>query len=362
METAALLKELAESPGPSGYEEGIRTVVRTRFQALAEEVRVDALGNCIARVPGRAGSPSAGPRPALMITAHMDEIALMVTQVEKGFLRVAPVGGFDPRVLLAQPVTVHGVRDLPGLVVSVPPHFTEPAEREKPVPLDKLFVDVGLPASEVESAVRVGDLVTLRARWTELAGGHVACKSMDDRTGIAALILCLQDLSRRVHAWDVYAAATVQEEVGSRGAIAGAFGVAPLMAVAVDATFGSQPGLSPFETVKMDGGPAIAQGPNFHPGLFDRLVESARAIECPCQVETIPSESGTDAWHIQVSRSGVPCGLVSIPVRFLHTPVETVCLRDVERTARLLAEFICRLPWEFAESLEVRDALVGERG
>jgi endoglucanase len=113
--------------------------------------------------------------------------------------------------------------------------------------------------------------------------------------------------------------------------------------------------------MKMDGGPAIAQGPNVHARVFDRLVETARAIECPHQVEVIPAETGTDAWNIQVSRSGVPCGLVSIPVRFLHTPVETVCLRDVERTGRLLAEFTGRLPQEFAESLEVRDALADGR-
>jgi endoglucanase len=183
---------------------------------------------------------------------------------------------------------------------------------------------------------------------------------MDDRSGIAAVMLCLEELSRRSHAWDLYAVAMVQEEVGGRGAMAGAFGVDPAAAVAIDATFGSQPGLSPSESMKMDGGPALAVGPNFHPRMFDRLVEAARAIECPHQVEAIPAESGTDAWNIQVSRSGVPCALASIPVRFMHTPVETVCLRDVERTARLLAEFICRLPADFAEGLQTRDALAGK--
>ncbi|HET6450043.1 MAG TPA: M20/M25/M40 family metallo-hydrolase [Spirochaetia bacterium] len=361
METAALLKELAESPGPSGYEEGIRSVVRARCAPFAQEVRVDALGSCIAYLPANDPAAPAAARPSLMLTAHMDEIALMVTQVEKGFLRVTQVGGFDPRVLFGQPVIVHGTRPVPGLVVSVPPHFTDPSEREKPVPLEKLFVDLGLAPSEVESLVRVGDLVTLRPRYTELAGGYAACKSLDDRAGIASLLLCLQELSRRTREWDVYVVAMVQEEVGARGAVAAAFGVAPAAAVAVDATFGSQPGLSSFESMKMDGGPAIAQGPNFHPRLFDRLLESAKAIECPHQVEIMPAESGTDAWAIQVSRGGVPCSLVSIPVRFMHTPVETVCLRDVERTARLLAELAARLPREFADSLEVRDALATGR-
>jgi putative aminopeptidase FrvX len=357
METAAVLRELAESLGPSGYEEGVRSVVRARFAEHAQDVRVDPLGSCIAYAPGRGPLPAGEARPSLMLTAHMDEIALMVSQVEKGFLRVASVGGFDPRVLLAQEVIVHGVRDLPGLVVSVPPHFTEASEREKPVALEKLFVDVGLAPAEVEQSVRVGDLVTLRARWTELAGGYAACKSMDNRTGVAALVLCLQELSGRTHEWDVYAVAMVQEEIGSRGSLAAAFGVQPTAAVAVDATFGAQPGLTPFESMKMDAGPAIGLGPNFHRGLFDRLVQTARSIECPFQVEPMPAESATDAWHIQVSRSGVPCALLSIPVRFMHTPVETVNLRDVERTARLMAEFASRLPADFAGTLQTLDAL-----
>jgi endoglucanase len=368
METAALLRELTEARGPSGYEEEVRRIIHARFAAHARDVRVDPLGNCIARIPGTtgpagtAGAPSDAPRPALMLTAHMDEIALMVSQVEKGFLRVAQVGGFDPRVLLAQEVVVHGARELPGIVVSVPPHFTDPADREKPVPLEKLFIDVGLVPNEVESLVHVGDLVTVRPRWTELAGGYAACKSMDDRAGVAAIVLCLEELSRRRHAWDVYAVAAAQEEVGSHGAIASAFGVAPAAAVAIDVTFGIQPGLSPPEAMKMDAGPTIAMGPNFHSGLFDRLVEAAKGIELPHQVEIIPAESGTDAWHIQVSRSGVPCGLVGIPARYMHTAVETICLRDVERAGRLLAEFVCRLPLDFAESLETRDALAKGRG
>jgi len=260
-------------------------------------------------------------------------------------------------VLLGQEVIVHGVRELPGLVVSVPPHFTDPAEREKSVPLEKLFIDVALQPEEAASVVHVGDLVTLRARWTELSGGCVACKSMDDRAAMAAIILCLEELSRRTHAWDVLAVATVQEEVGCRGAVTGAFGVAPAAAIALDATFALQPGLSPVDGVKMDGGPSIALGPNFHPRLSDRLVEAAKAIELPHQLEPIPAQSGTDAWPIQVSRAGVPCALVGIPVKFMHSPVETVCLRDVERAGRLLAEFVCRLPLEFAATLETRDAL-----
>jgi len=375
METAALLRELAEARGPSGYEGSVSSIVRARFAAHAPAVRTDAMGNCIAHLPASgaplpaSGAPQASPagvesspgaRPSIMLAAHMDEISLMVSQVEKGFLRFTTVGGFDPRVLFAQEVLVHGARDLPGLVVSVPPHFTDASEREKPVPVEKLFIDTGLAAAEVEGLVHVGDLVTIRGRWLELAGGYATCKSLDDRAGVAAVILCLEELSRRTRAWDVFAVATVQEEIGIRGAATSAFGVAPDAAIALDVTFGSQPGLGAPETVKMDGGPSICVGPNFHPRLFDRLVEAARRTECPYQTEALPGPSGTDAWAIQVSRAGVPCALVGIPVRYMHTAVETICLRDLERTGRLLAETICRLPLDFVESLETPDALAGK--
>ncbi|HET6487605.1 MAG TPA: M20/M25/M40 family metallo-hydrolase [Spirochaetia bacterium] len=353
METTSLLRELAEARGPSGYEAEIRDRVRRSFGERADEVRVDAVGNLIALRRGEGPEP----RPSIMLAGHMDEIALMVSQIEKGFLRVAQIGGFDPRVLLGQEVVVHGTRELDGLVVSVPPHFTDAAEREKPVPLEKLFVDVGLPPSEVETLVRVGDLVTLRGRFLTLAGGYAACKSLDDRVAVAAVTLCLEELSRRRRTWDVYAVATTQEEVGLKGAVTSGYGIRPTVAIAIDATFGIQPGLSPAETQKMDAGPSIALGPNIHPAVYDRLVAAAKAIELPYQVEALPGSTGTDAWALQVSRSGLPCGLVSIPVRSMHTPVETVCLRDIERTARLLAELISRLDDAFAGQLETRDAL-----
>jgi tetrahedral aminopeptidase len=354
MDTATLVRELVEARGASGYESEVREVVRKRFGEFAHDVRMDAMGNLIAL---RQGEGSSSERPCVMLAGHMDEIALMVTRIEKGFLQITQIGGFDPRVLFGQEVTVHGSRELPGLVVSVPPHFTDVAEREKPVPLEKLFIDVGLPPDEVGAAVHVGDIVTLQGRYTQLSGGYAAGKSMDDRAAVAAIALCLEELARRVHSWNVLAVATVQEEASMVGAVTGTYGLDPTIAVTVDVTFGLQPGLSPNETVKMDGGPSIAMGPNFHPVLREKLLAAAAALEIPHQTEVIAGPSGTDAWAIQVSRSGVPCGLLGIPLRSMHTPVETVCLRDIERTAKLLAEFIARLAPGFEDTLFSRDAL-----
>jgi putative aminopeptidase FrvX len=342
MDTATVVRELVEARGASGYETEVREVVKQRFSEFAHEVRVDAMGNLIAL---RRGEGASGDRPCVMLAAHMDEIALMVTGVDKGFLQFTQIGGFDPRVLLGQEVVVHGSRELPGLVVSIPPHFTDPSERDRP--------------GEVQAAVHVGDVITLRGRFIPLAGGYAAGKAMDDRAAVAAIALCLEELARRRHAWNVFAVATVQEEASMAGAVTGAYGIDPTIAVAVDMTFGMQPGLSPNETVRMDGGPSIAIGPNFHPVLVERLTAAAAALEIPHQTEVIAGASGTDAWAIQVSRGGVPCGLLGIPARSMHTPVETVCLRDIERAAKLLAEFVARLAPGFEDSLSSRDALAG---
>jgi len=355
MDTADLLRQLVDARGPSGYEAELRGVASERLGGFADELRVDALGNVIALKRGDGD----GPRPSLMLAAHMDEIGLIVSAIEKGFLRVTCIGGWDHRVLFGHRVTVHGRRELPGMVVSVPPHFTAPAEREKPVSLDKLFVDVGLPPDEVERHVQVGDVITLRARLVRLNGAFAAGKAMDDRAAVAAVVLCLEELARRRHSWDVYAVATVQEETGCIGAGVGAYGIEPTAAIAIDVTFGQQTGagrIETYDTFKMDGGPTIALGPNIHPHMYDRLVAAAKAVELPYQVETAPGNSGTDAWAIQVARSGIPTGLLGIPVRSMHTPVETVCLRDIERTGRLLAEFIVRLDDAFAATLVAKDA------
>jgi endoglucanase len=191
--------------------------------------------------------------------------------------------------------------------------------------------------------VRVGDLATLRRQFTQLQGDLVAGKAFDDRAAVAAILVCLEGLASVRHAWDVYAVATVQEEVGLRGAITSAYGLAPDVAIAIDVTFGNQPGVSEAETLKTDKGPAIAFGPNIHPKLHEALVEVAKELEIPYQVEPVPGGSGTDAWAIQVTREGIPTALLSIPLRYMHTTVETVSLKDVERTGRLMAGFIGKL-------------------
>ena len=253
--------------------------------------------------------------------------------------------------MLAQHVLVHGTRALPGVVATMPPHMLTPADTKRYPPIDDLVVDVGLPADEVEKIVSVGDLVTVDAPMIELKGRLAAAKAMDDRACIAAITTCLEMLRTARHDWDVYAVATVQEEVGLRGATTAANYLAPDCAIALDVGFAEQPGVN--DGGKLGGGPQLGIGANFHPKMVERLQAVAEYHDICWQRDIMPARTGTDAWAIQVAREGVPTALLSIPLRNMHSPVETLDMKDVERTGRLLAHFICALDEEFVDYLSL---------
>jgi endoglucanase len=341
------LKRLSEADGVSGYEHEVRQIVEEEFGRLADQVRIDALGNVIALKRGTGPEP----RPAILIATHMDEIGLIVSELEEGFLHFQQVGGYDDRVLLGQEVRVHGRRTLSGVIGARPPHVLSQQERDQPVSYDKLRIDVGLSAQELPKQVRVGNLVTMKRDLIELKGGLVAGKALDDRVCVAAAAVCLEELGRANHLWDVYAVATVQEEVGVKGAITSTFHLEPDIGIAMDVTWAKQPGTPDEYTYELGKGPTIGIGPNFHPKLQQALVEVADKLEMSYHLEPAARPGGTDAYAIQVSRQGIPAELISIPLRNMHTPVETVSIKDVERAGRLLAEFIARLDGGFLDSL-----------
>ncbi len=353
LEVVPLLKSLSEASGVSGYEDQVRKLVVEAFTALADEVRVDPMGSVIALKQGVGPEP----RRRVMLAAHMDEIGLIVSKLDQGFLRFSQVGGFDVRTLMGQEVIVHGQRDLPGIIGSRPPHVLSEDERSKPVPMDELFIDVGLTDSELRTTVRIGDLITIRRPFTELKNGLVCGKAFDDRAAVVSVALCLDALQMLRHEWDVYAVATVQEEVGLRGATTSAYGILPDIGIAIDVGFGKQPGVSERDAIELDKGPALTIGPNIHPAMWAELKRVADAFEIPVQVEVAPQSTGTDAWAIQVTREGIPTALLSIPLRNMHTPVETLATKDLARAGRLMALFISgldeafikRLSWEAAE-------------
>ncbi len=350
-----ILKQLTAVDAPAGAERRAEELTRALHGESVAETRTDALGNLIARVPGAASPPG-----RVMIAAHMDEIGLIVTKVEQGFLHVARVGGVDPRSVLGQEVTVYPTGPgseaypdgLPGYVGSRPPHLLSEEERKKVIPMVDLRVDLGRPPEFfARGIVRVGDRIALRGPHTDLLGGRLATKALDNRASVAVMLGALGYLASMRHTWDVYAVATVQEEVGLRGATTAAFGVAPDIAIALDVTFGDTPGVGNEETFPMGKGPTVGIGPNLHPGIVRRLKETADELEIPCALEPLPGNSGTDAWAIQVTQEGIPTGLLSVPIRYMHSTVETVVADDLDRTARLLAAFIARLDEKTLEGL-----------
>ena len=346
------LKTLVELHAPSGHEAPIRAVLREEWMGLVDEFDEDKLGSLIGIK--RATQPTNPPRK-IMLAAHMDEIGLMVREVVDGFIFVHRIAGIDNRIMPAQPVIVHGKRPLPGVVATVPPHLLSAADRQKYPTFDDLIIDVGLPAAEVAELVQIGDLITPDTPMVELNGTRVAGKAMDDRACVAAVTACLHELKALQHKWDVYAVATVQEETGLFGAATAAYAIQPDIAIALDVTFAAQPGVDVDTGSEIGGGPVISVGPNFHVKLVEQIKEVARNYEIKFQDDVIPGASGTDAWSIQVAREGVPTALFSIALRNMHSPVETLDLKDVARTGRLLAQFIAGLDADFLATIEWDD-------
>ena len=346
-EILPFLKTLITSAGLSGHEEPVRKTIEEAWRPLVSELHVSNLGSLHGLKPGVLPQP----RPSLLLAAHMDAIGLMVRSIADGLLRVTGVGGLDPRVLPGQLVTVHGKKDLLGVIVQ-PPAFLLPAGvGEGAVPLEHLLVDTGCLPDEVKELVRAGDLVSFAQTPLELGNDVLAGHSLDNRASVAAVTACLQFLRGRETQWDVWVAATVQEEVGVKGAITSAFHLRPTLAVAVDVTFASGPGSPDSQTFPFGKGVTLGWGPNIHPALFQSFKELADRLEIPYKMEAMPSHSGTDAFGLQVAAEGIPTMVLSIPLRYMHTPVEVVAIKDIERAGRLLAEFAASLAPDFMEKI-----------
>ncbi len=336
---AALLETLLTLPGPSGREAPIADHLTTLWQPLADKVYRSPLGSVHALKHGQDTKPG----NKILFAAHMDTIGLIVSQIEGEFLRVQPIGGLDPRVLPGQPVVVQGREPVPGLLVAPPDPLLPAALRGKPVPIEHLVVDTGLTARQLQRRVQVGDPIVFDAAPEKLEGELIRGPGLDNRASVAALTGALQLLQKRSHRWDAVFVATAQEEETLGGAATSAFAERPRMAIAVDVTFATGPGVGEDKGFPLGEGVTLGWGPNTHPAVHQRLKDLAEQLEIPYKVEYLPTHSGTDAMALQVAAEGVPSMVVSIPLRYMHTPVEMVSLKDVARAARLLAEFVASL-------------------
>lgn len=352
------LKQMLSLPGLTAHEAPVREVIAENWKPLVDELTVSRMGSLHGLKRGTAplADPSA-PRPKILLAAHMDAIGLIVTGIsEGGLLRFFRVGGVDPRILPGTPVTVHARGGgLPAVVVQPPDALLPASLRGKPVKMEYLFIDTGLEPDEVKAQVRVGDLVSFATQPTELSGDVISGHSLDNRASVAALTVCLEELRRAGHVWDVYAVATVQEEETLMGGFTSPYEIGPQICVAVDVTHAKGPMANDWRTVPMGKGFALDWGPNTHPVLFEDFKALADRLDMPYAVEVYPSGSGTDAMGMQIVNEGIPTMVVSIPLRYMHTPVEVVSYKDIARTGRLLAAFIAGLEQDYMDRLKFEE-------
>ncbi|MFO7952916.1 MAG: M42 family metallopeptidase [Bacillota bacterium] len=334
-----LLEKLTQTPGVAGREERIREVVKKEMEGFCDEVRSDALGNLI-------GLKKGSGKGKIMIAGHMDEIGFLVKYIDdKGFIRLQPVGGFDPRTLMGRRVVVHGKKDFIGnLTPSTKPiHILTEEEKKKQLQIKDFFVDIGLPADKVKENVEIGDPVSLRQEYVQI-GGNFSSKAMDDRAGVYVMLEAAKKLSNQPA--DIYLVATTQEEVGLRGAVTSAFGITPDIGIALDVTLAADfpGGEEPEYVTKLGEGVAIkimdSASISDH-SLVEELKEIAREEKIPHQMEILP-RGGTDASGIQKTKAGIPVATLSVPCRYVHTVNEMVNKKDLEASINLLAAYLGR--------------------
>jgi len=339
-EPPPLLDRLLRCAAPSGHEGPAAAVWRE--EASFASLSTDGLGSSIARIGDGA--------PLLAVVGHIDEIGLVVTHIdEKGFIWFSPIGGWDPQILVGQRVAVRG-RDgtVPGVVGRKPIHLLEPDQRKKVVELKGLHIDVGAAdRDETAELVRIGDPVTVAAEPAGLAGERLVSRALDNRLGAYVALEALRRCHERGSlSGSLAAVAAVQEEIGLYGARTSAFELRPDLAVAIDVTHATDaPGVDEkrLGSHPLGSGPAIGRGSTLSPKVFELLVETAEEAGIEHTIGASGRSTSTDADAIQISRSGIPTGLVSIPLRYMHSPVELVDLGDVEATVELIAAFAARL-------------------
>ena len=323
------LERLCTCTAPSGFESPAAAVAAELLRPLVDEVSIDRMGNVLG--VRRSRTPSA---PKLLLDAHLDEIGLIVTGVEDGFLRFRSIGGVDPRMLPGRELVVLTDPPLRGLVAC-------PAggDESKSVPLNELYVDVGLSQEEAEKAVPVGTPMVYRAGCFPLGEDQMCGKSMDDRACFVTLLRAAELLRDKELDVELYLLGSTREEVSGAGAVVGTWAVAPDFCVAVDVTHGKTPDGPADKTFELGGGPAIGVGPNMTRWMTQRMLDKAREHSIPYQLEVMSGHTGTNGWEMQISREGVATSVLSLPLKYMHTPVETLSLADMEGVAKLLAAF-----------------------
>lgn len=335
MDMQKTLETLCALPAVSGYEMNGMNAVAKMLEPLCDAVETDVFGNVYGWLYSRM--PNA---KTLLLDAHLDQIGFLVTEVlVNGFLRFTPVGGVDPRMLLGNEVTILAKTPCYGIISCMPPHLLKATEQDKAIPINEMVIDTGL--LDATACIDVGTPVVFAQTPVKLSENSFTSKCLDDRAGVAALMQSLEILSQeKALACHVVVLVSAQEEVTGMGAQVGTFAVAPDCAIAVDVTHGKTPDGPGDGVFQMGGGTVIGVGPNMHKGITSQLMKLSKAEEIPYQLEIMEGNTGTNAWTMQIVGHGVAMGLLSIPERYMHTPIETVYLSDIEQTAQLICAFV----------------------
>ncbi len=336
MDYIGVLKDLSSFTGVSGREEGISDYIAGFFRKHCNNVEIDKFYNVIGY---KKGSGEAGKK--IMIMAHHDEIGLMVKSIdENGFVKFTNIGGVDSKILLAQEVVLHGRKEIYGVVGAKPPHLLKPEEAKKAVKMDDLYIDTGFNKESISKFVSIGDIITLKTYPFELKGNKLSSKCLDNRAGVAVLLDIMEQLLKLKHHDDVVFVATSQEELGLSGAKIAAYNISPDLAIVVDACHGDIPDAPKDETYPLGKGPAIAIGPNLHRLNTKKIIDLAKEENIPHQIDVEPGNTGTEAWATQVSRNGIPTLLVSVPLKYMHTTIETININDIKNAGKLISRFV----------------------
>jgi len=347
MEIKSILKELTKENGASGYEYKVSETLANHFKKYCDDVQIDKLGNVIGLKKGT------GSGRKILVTAHYDEIGLLVKSIDKeGFIRFTRIGGIDPKILLAAEVIIHGKKSIPGVIGAKPPHLLSSEDGNKIMELQNLYIDTGMDYEEITQYVSIGDYITLKPVPLELKSNYFASKALDNRCSCASMLEALEELKSLKHECDIYFAATVQEEVHMTGGITVSYNIDPDMAIVVDVCHGEMPDVPKEASFACGKGPAIAVGPVLNKKFTNKLIDKAKYENIKYQIDVEPGGTGTEAWATQVSRSGIPTVLISIPLKYMHTAVETLNVSDLKETGKLIARFAASITNEDFEKKE----------
>lgn len=339
MDIKNTLKQLTGTVGVSGCENAAASSSLQLLKEYAPDAQIDASGNVTALI--KSDVPDA---KTLMLDAHIDQIGMIVSFIDKdGFLKVGACGGLDMRTMLAQSVTVHGSRDVQGVISTLPPHVS--ADHNKVPEVGEIAIDIGMTREQAERVISLGDRVTVNSQFRELHENVISAPSVDDRSGVCAILAALDMLKKRrqklhsVLKYNLAVCFSAQEETGERGIKGASFRLKPDEAIAVDVSFGRTPDSLQHETAELGSGVMIGTSAVLDRGMTSALKETAERCGIPYTIEVMPSSTGTNADSISVSRGGVKCCTLSIPIRYMHTPIETVDITDIENTAKLICEY-----------------------